>query len=339
MQRVVNGPVFYEFAPGTVKPLSYLDEAAGAGARNVGPRISNLTPYNGDYTLTAGAQVSGLEIFGRLIGRGDATTKVSDCIIHGSSTIATSGSAAALGTSYNFGGATIEWCRIDLTDREGAFTDAIDGGNYKLRYSEVLRGVDGIGANTTGNVEVHCCRVAKGYYFSWWNDATGNARTTSFTDADGDVHNPPFPGHTSGDTHSDGVQIQQAAGWVIRGCYIGGARVVAGSDLDPTLTNDWNTIKQINQGLDYKNAAILISSATGSNPVGALIENNWLHGGEARFNIAYKVYDDMSGVTVQNNRFIRTNYGYYIFRQTNCAATFSNNVYDDTGTAVPIVDW
>ena len=329
---------FVAFASGTVKPLSFADEAAGLGTRNVGPRITNLTPYNGDYTLTPGAKVSGLEIFGRLVGRGDATTEVSDCIIHGSATPASADSSTALGTSYDFGGVTIQWCSVLVASNMG-FTDVIRGGNYTLKYSELAGGVDGIGASIVGDATVECCRIWDGYYFSWWNASTNSVRTATFTDADGVVHPTPFPAQSSGDTHSDGVQIQSYDGWVIRGCYIGGNRAVTPrTHLDPTIAADCTLMKQMDSGREYVNSCILISSrdTSGTHNVGALIENNWFEGSGARVNVAYKAYDDMSGVTVRNNRFIRGNYGYYIYKQIGNASVFSNNVFDDTGAAVPV---
>lgn len=334
--RFVAAGSFVAFTPGTVKPLSYVDEAAGLGGRNVGPRIASLTRYDGDYTLTPGARVSGLEIFGRLIGRGDATTIVSDCIIHGASAPSMSGSAAVLGNSYNLGGVTIEWCRIEVVANAG-FTDCIAGGNYTLKYSEVAGGVDGIGANTVGNATIECCRIWNGYYFAWWNASTDSVRTATFTDADGVVHPAPFPAQSSGDTHSDGMQIQQYAGWTLRGCYVGGNRVgVSRIHLDPTIAADCATMKQLDSGREFVNACLLISSANATNSVSALIENNWFEGGAARVNVTWKDYDDLSGVTIRNNRFIRSNYGYYIFKHVNNASLFSNNVFDDTGAPVTI---
>ncbi|MGB4759387.1 MAG: hypothetical protein WBP26_05025 [Candidatus Saccharimonadales bacterium] len=339
---------FVAFAPGTVRPLGFADEAAGLGKRNVGPRIPNLRRHDGDYVLTPGATVFGLEIFGRLIGRGDASTIVSDCIIHGATTPATSDSAAAVGTgtSYDFGGITIEWSRIDVTNNRG-FTDPIAGGGYTLRYSEVRGGVDGIGANRTGNTTVECCRIWDGYYFSWWNDAVNSRRTTAYTDTDGVVFNPPFPNQSTGDTHSDGIQLQQFGGWVFRGNYIGGNRIPASSPskLDPTIKAENDLIKQFNAGREFVYSAIMITPVGYDrvteriNPTGALIEKNWLHGGAARLNIGWNADDTLSGVTIRDNRFIRSSYGFYIYKHKNSQAVLSNNIYDDTGAAVPTVLW
>jgi len=88
----------------------------------------------------------------------------------------------------------------------------------------------------------------------------------------------------------------------------------------------------------YKNAAIIIN-AISANPIGALIEKNWLHGGAARLNLSTNGSDLLGGLTVQNNRFMRSGYGFYIYAQTGNLATYTNNVYDDTGLPVPIVNW
>jgi len=328
---------FYEFAPGTVKPVGKKDP----GTRNVGPRMddSALTVYNGDITLTTGMNISGLDIYGTVNGRGGTVT---DCIIRGHDKPTTQ-TPMAVGQSYNFGGTVFKWCRFDGTGRESDFMDCINGGNYIMQYCEVTRGVDGIGANATGNATIECCRIYDGHYNSWWDDVAGAPRTASYTDAGGQVHNPPFSSQSTGDNHSDGVQIQGQTGWVVRGCNIGGARtsVSGSSQLDPTVPGDYAIIQSKDAELDFVNSCIIVNGSATS-PVGALIELNWFYGGAARINLAGVAGDTLSGVTLQNNRFIRSDWvggspGYYIYATTGYQSILSNNVYDDDSTAVPIV--
>jgi hypothetical protein len=327
---------FVEFTPGSVKPVGMYD----VGTRNVGPRIaeSAMEVINGDVTLTSTTHLAGKIIYGQVTGRGGSLT---DCIIRGRNK-PTSQQPMAVGQSYNFGGTVFTWCRIDGTGRESGFMDCINGGNYTIRYSELYRGVDGVGMNTVGGATVECCRIADSYYMSWWNDATNSVRTTSFTDAGGNVFSPPFPTHSSGDTHNDGVQIQGWSGWVVRGCYIGGARTTSASSgkLDPTLAADYSVVEALDAGKDYVTSAIMIN-AVEANPVGALIEQNWLQGGAARVNMSTAGADLLAGVTVRNNRFIRSNWGggggYYVYAYANHQANLANNVFDDDGTPVPIV--
>lgn len=327
---------FYEFTPGAVKPLSYKDEALGIGIRNVGPRVSSFTPHYGDITLTPGMQLSGLEIFGRITGRGDSTTKISDCIIRGNGTRV----SAVGGQSLNLGGAVIEWSRIELDNNQEGFSDAVEGGNYTLRYCELLRGVDGLHWNTLGNATAHCCRIANGFYTAWWNDGTDSVRTANYTDADGVNWTAPFPAQSSGDTHGDGLQIAAGTGWVLRGCYIGGDRTTTyASKLDPTIPAQLTTIKGLRQNMDFNTSAVLMASASAATPIGALLEDNWFQGGAARVNLAYKSYDTLAGVTIRNNRFIRTSFGYYLYVQSGVTAVLSNNIYDDTEQPVSLVNW
>jgi hypothetical protein len=331
-------PGFYEFAAGTLKPLGYAD----SGTRNVGPRIdqAQLTVHNGDITLSPGMNISGLDIYGQVTGRGGTVT---DCIIRGHDKPA-SQEAMAVGQSYDFGGAVFTWCRFDGTGRESSFMDCINGGNYTARYCEFTRGVDGIGANAVGNATIECCRIFNGYYTAWWDDSAGAKRTASYTDTLGVVHNPPFPAQASGDVHTDGVQIQGQSGWVLRGNYIGGVRGSSALNvqLDPTVSADQAIITALDNGGDFVNSSLIIN-AIAATPVGAVVELNWLHGGNARLNMSTVSGDTLTGVTVRDNRFIRSTWagggGYYIYAAANYQATLSNNVYDDTGMPVPIVTY
>jgi len=337
--RPALGSTFTAFTAGTVLPLGELDGALGA--RNVGPRPEvTLTPYFGDYVLTSGEEVFGLDIHGMVTTNVALTTPayVHDCIIRGNNAINTSGSGIALGHNYNLSNTVFEWCKFDATGNENGFLDGISGGGFTVRYSEISRGVDGIHL-TQGNVVAECCRIYYGHYFAWWNDAGGAVRTTTFTDYNGDVHNPPFPAQSSGDVHSDGIQIAGSSGNIIRGCYIGGERGSSTtSNIDPTVQADYAVMVAHDTAPGFKNASIIVN-ALQANPIGALIEKNWLHGGAARLNLSTNGTDLLAGLTVQNNRFMRSGYGFYIYAQTGNAATISGNVYDDTGTAVPIVNW
>jgi hypothetical protein len=337
--RPALGSSFTAFTPGTVMPLGALDSAIGP--RNVGPRPEvTLTPYYGDLVLTDGQEVYGLDIHGMVTTNAALTIPayVHDCIIRGNSTIDTGGTGTALGHNYDLSGTVFEWCRFDATGNENAFLDAISGGGFTVRYSELSRGVDGIHL-TQGNVTAECCRIYHGYYFAWWDDVANARRTTSFTDYNGTFHSTPFANQSSGDVHGDGIQIAGSSGNIIRGCYIGGERGSAvGSQIDPTVQADYDAMIAHDNAVGFKNAAIIVN-AIQANPIGALIEKNWLHGGAARLNLSTNGTDLLGGLTVRDNRFMRSGYGYYIYAQTGNAATITNNVYDDTGTAVPIVNW
>jgi hypothetical protein len=62
-----------------------------------------------------------------------------------------------------------------------------------------------------------------------------------------------------------------------------------------------------------------------------LVEKNWLHGGQARLNLSTNGTDLAAGVTVKDNRFIRSGYGFYIFAQTGHAATLTTTSTTTTG--------
>ncbi|MEO5949612.1 MAG: hypothetical protein ABIP74_04350 [Candidatus Saccharimonas sp.] len=337
--RPALGSTFVAFTPGVVMPVGELD--VGLGARNVGPRPEvTLTPYYGDLVLTSGQEVSGLDIHGVVTTNAALGTPayVHDCIIRGNNTIDTAGTGTAIGHNYDLSGTVFEWCRLDATGNENGFLDGITGGGFTVRYCEILRGVDGIHL-TQGNVTAECCRIYYPYYFAWWDDGANAKRTTSFTDYGGTFHSTPFPNQGSGDVHGDGIQVAGSSGNIIRGCYIGGERGSAtGTNIDPTIQADYNAMVAHDTAVGFKNAAIIVN-AISANPIGALIEKNWLHGGSARLNLSINGSDLLGGLTVQNNRFMRSGYGFYIYAQTGNTATISNNVYDDTNGAVPIVNW
>lgn len=324
------------FTPGLVKPVGSRD----AGVRNVGPRMedSALTVYNGDITLTTNQVLTGMYINGKVTcAAGTTGAVVRDCVIRGVPGT-TSQSATAVGPSYNFRGTVFEWCRFDATGTESLWQDCIDGGNYTVRYSELLRGVDGMGANIVGNATMETSRIYHGKYASWWNDSTGTKRTATFTDYGGNTVSTPFTAHASGDTHSDGAQIQGYSGWVIRGCNIGAPRSVANTpNLDPTLAGDYAIVTSLDDDASFANAAIIIN-ANSTNPVGALIESNWLDGGTAKLNLATAGTDLLAGVTVRNNRFGRGT-GFTIYAQNGHQATLTGNVFDDNDSPATVTNW
>jgi len=134
--RPALGSTFTAFTAGTVLPLGELDGALGA--RNVGPRPEvTLTPYFGDYVLTSGEEVFGLDIHGMVTTNVALTTPayVHDCIIRGNNAINTSGSGIALGHNYNLSNTVFEWCKFDATGNENGFLDGISGGGFTVRYS------------------------------------------------------------------------------------------------------------------------------------------------------------------------------------------------------------
>jgi hypothetical protein len=338
-QPAAAGTAFARFTPGAVKPIGATDP----GVRNVGHYAAALTPFLGDYILQNGEVVTGLDIFGQVTAAAGATNAyVYNCRIRGKDA-PTSQNAMAVGRSFNFQGTLFEFCTFDGTSRESPWMDCINGGGYTMRYCDLGRGVDGIGANTVGNATIEACRIRDGHYSAWWNDATNAVRSTTFTDFAGKTRTAPFPSQSSGDTHSDGCQIQGWSGWVLRGNYFGGARAVASNaNIDPTVQADYVIEQSLDQDHGYANAALIVNALSGAgggstHPVGALVELNWFDGGAARVNISTSDVDLLTGLVIQNNRFVRSAAGYYIYAFANHQATLINNVFDDTGAAVPIV--
>lgn len=326
----VSNRVFTAFAPGVTRPLG-LGEAGGT---NVGPRVP-LNRHDGDITIAAGQVVSGLDIYGRVTFTGAGVLR--DCVVRGWTTAQYSSLTSPVGIisgpSFNLNGGLIEWCRIDATGRESLWANGISGGNYTARYSEILRTNDGISGVQVGKATVECCRIWKGYYTAWHDDATGGAL-------------PGWPSSpTDHRTHGDAIQIHQFSGWVIRGCNIGGRPIVSNASAifanrDPNVASQAIIIEQIDQGTDFPNAGIFITVASTAK-LGVLVESNWFQGAAARVNMSTSAVrgDNLSGVTLRGNRFIRSDWsspGYYVHCDKAFAGTMSDNVFDDNGVDVTV---
>ena len=335
---------FPRFTPGSECPIGFYDDSVN---RNVGPRVldfSTLEVVTGDMTVNAGDVISKKNIFGRINFNGAA--EFVDCWIHGPAladiaTFTGNYITAIVNGNYNGRGSKLSFCLIDGTGYENQWMDAIRGGNLTVEYSEVLRGIDGWGMVTHGNGKLYCSRVHDGFYTSYWSKALNNIYPGS----------PTSPSDRR--THCDGVQIQGYSGWEVVGNYIGGqdsglsASTITYSSgtiyrdvADPV---DLAIIQQADAADDYQNSCVIFTNNTGV-AIGALVEYNWFQGGAASVNLRASGDPDLlAGVIVRNNKFFRPqnsgSHGYQIFKQTTCAATLSNNVWEDTGLPVTVATY
>ena len=271
------------------------------GASTTGPLpCVALKRIDGDYTIsTPNAVVEGIEVYGSVILTAAATNvTIRHSVFHGPP--ASSGAKTFGLHNYDGGGLTIEDSHIDLTGREEWKRDGIDGGNLTLRRNEIERGVDGVGLMTTyGDAVVEANWIHNGYYTSW------------------PIGTPGAP-QSDGHVHSDAIQLQRGGNYTIRGNLLGG---------DPGA------------GDAYNNAGMMIAQAVSANAVDhlgtVLIEKNWLQGGAAVINLAYKNGNDLHEITIRNNRFLRSK-GYYIYKNPEIKTAISGNVFDDTNQPVTI---
>lgn len=340
-RQVPTAQQFVAFLPNTgTWPNGRYD----AGPTNVGCRIpdAQLEIVTGDITLTAGMVVEGKDIRGRVTG-GGAGSIVRDCIIRGadnSNTNAQSWLARGGGTNGTFAGTLFEWCTLDQTGREGGWTNGFEGSNYSARYCDIVRVVDGAEFNGGSNVTHYCNRISRGVYFAWWNTAGAAVRTTTFTDYGGRTRTSPFPSQSSGDVHADGIQAMKGQANLITGCNIGGPRSYTSAQtthLDPTVAADYAIMAAMDADEGFGTSALMINGDTAS-PLGLTIEYNLLGGGTATVNLGPSGADTLSGVIVRNNTFRRpkAGVGTYAILDNASAATITGNVWEDTGTAVPI---
>ena len=344
---------FSTWTPGTIKPVGFYDP----GVTNVGPRIAT-NPYYGNVVIAAGQTVSGLDIYGKVTFTGQGTLR--DCIVRGpvwgqgpTWQAGTPTNDAAINSTYNGRGSTIEWVRVDMTGRENVWTDGIRGNNFTMQYCEITRTVDGWGASSGsyyGPTVFRNNRVHNAYYTAWYDPL--------------DTVTPPFNLYPNFPTspsdrrnHSDGIQMQGFNNYTVDGNYIGGWRAPLGSNGSGVKQANRDYLNPAHQPVialvdaadDYNNAAIIIqNNIPAGGMVGALVEKNWLAGGDAVVNLNGSLNGDtLANVTVRNNRLIRQSTfpesdgydGYAIHRSTACTATITGNVWDDTGTPVPITTY
>ena len=85
-----------------------------------------------------------------------------------------------------------------------------------------------------------------------------------------------------------------------------------------------------------QNAAVQVTQDFGA--VGDLhLEGNWADGGGCTFNISHKGADTLAGVTSTGNRFGRNSFfDCPILKSTRTTLTSTGDVWDDSGTPVPI---
>jgi hypothetical protein len=280
------------------------------GATTTGPlSCVPLTRHDGDLTINAAnAVIEGLDIYGSVILGSSATNvTIRHSIVRGP--VAADDKATFIGGGtgvYNRLGLTIEDSRIDLSGRENWFRDGIAGANFTLRRTEITRSVDGVGlVSPLGNVVIEASWIHDGAFFSWTADTPG-----------------PKPSFSDMKTHNDGVQFHRGRHYVLRGNMIGGVR-----EATPGTGDDYNNAcLMISQGVDGTVANRLED---------VLIEKNWFQGGAASINLAYSNGNDLSGVTIRDNRFLPGR-GYYILRGAGVNAAITGNVFDATGLPVTI---
>lgn len=317
-KEIVPRSQLFPAATGSVNTCAQQKQARAAlvpgdyrpGPTTTGPlSCVSLTRHAGDLVVnTPNTVIEGVDLDGRLVLGNSATNVIVRHSILRGNVPSVSGGAVVDGGIGDWDrlGLTIEDSRIDLTGHESWFTNTLNGGNFTVRRTEIKRGVDGLGlTSVSGNTVIEANWIHDGYWTSWTDDTP-----------------EPKPGHSDNQTHSDGIQFHRGKNHVIRGNFIGGERGPTGGTGD-----------------DYRNAGMMISQAVDSSAANrldnVLIEKNWLQGGAATINLAKSNNNDLSTVTIRNNRFLRST-GYYILKGAGTHPNLSNNVLDDTGAPVTV---
>ncbi|MEO8702163.1 MAG: discoidin domain-containing protein [Kofleriaceae bacterium] len=305
-----------------------------------------------DFVVTANNQiVENLEIWGTVKLGGFSNVTIRNCIIHGTLTRGV-GTSHVTGTSDNLHNATI----IDTAlvgrpvtvpasyngvanpdagtiNRANEWVGGLRGSNFTVLRTEIANTSDGIGfTSPLGNVIVKGCWIHDGWFNEWGaSQASPSSGTARYY---------PYSTGTINYTHVDGIQFHRGKNYTIVGNTIGGKRVVGAHNATPSQKT------AINSGDDNYNAAFMIKQevdGTAANKLeNILIDRNWLSGGAATINITWGNGNHFESVTVSNNKFPRSTWGdqYYVLRMRDDAGTpvgnFSNNVFEDDGTPVPI---
>jgi len=313
------GPSRDDLVYGTYQPQ------AGVNAGLVNPNATFTTQGTGSNTITLSTANAVYEnvIFNGIVSIAALGIVFRNCIFKGLNNVTNStGSstpcvkgASASPTLGMLGGAQFIDCLLE-PQSSSWWSYAIQNSWFTMERCEIRGSVDGLSlgspAASDQPTEVYGSHIHNGSYWSWDPAVTA-----------GD-------GHSDGTTHCDGIQIAQGKNIHIKGNYIGGA---------PSTTSD------INAGDDFHNSCIIIGQG-GANPTSptntigtVLVEENWFEGSVDGINLVRASGNNLPGVSILNNRFIRrTNGTMYMSKPPSpyFTGTISGNVIDDTGEPVPI---
>lgn len=298
-----------------------------------------------------GQIVENLEIWGSVDLGTFRNVVVRNCIIHGTL-------ARGVGTSHVFGrnndlrGARIQDSALvgrpvtvpasyngvpnpdaGRVNRANEWVGGLGGANFTVLRTEIRNTSDGIGLTSQlGNVTVKGSWIHDGWFNEWpASQASPSSGTAKYY---------PYSTGTQHYTHVDGIQFHRGKNYTIVGNRIGGKRVRGAHNATPSERD------AINSGDDNYNAALMIKQevdATAANKLEhILIDRNWLEGSAATVNITWGRNNRFETLTFSNNKFPRSTWGdqWYILRSRDDAGVpvgnFSNNVFADDGTPVPI---
>lgn len=295
------------FVSGTTKP-----DATNTGYGKEG-RTATLTPYSGDYTVSASNQtIQNLDISGRVtIGSGVTGTRIINCRIRGGYTGSSEVSVINCSSGSN---TTIEFCEISHSGNWGGI-NGIGTKNFTIRRCNIHNVVDGIRVNTAGSA------------------TTANPAATI---EDNYIHDlilrtpDPLYNRSDNKTHSDGVQVQGGSnirifGNTIRGYHStdGSSNVtnVTGSDQTPTSSG----------GTPFPQTTSAIMFSADTPPItNTTVSKNWIGGGAVSINHRNEGTGTISGNRFDRGSFLNTP----IYPSTSSTFTISGNVYEDNGASV-----
>lgn len=303
------------YVPPSYGPLgSYVPGSGTAGV--IRPRTTTLT---GNRTLSTPNVEYRDVIFDGAVTIAAAGLIFRNCEFRGGAPLS-SGNFCVMGSGNNLFNALFEDCLIKPSPaNETQYMNGVYGTGYTMRRCEITRSVDGVSivsGGTANNTLIEGCWI---HNTSWISPAS--------TQSDNQTHNDGIQFHSQG----------QGSNITIRYNMIGGVKVQAGA----TQTSAEHAASD-----DCNNSCFMIqqevSSASTVQINNVDIYGNTLQGGATRINIAYKNLNNLSGVRIGPNKFIRSTWagggGYYILRMTAATPVLdtANQLFTDTGLPVPI---
>jgi hypothetical protein len=252
-RRGYSNPISNDFIIGTTKP----------SALNTGPRISNFTVVNGDYTASIpNSIVSGLDIHGFLKVTANNVT-IEDCIIRGrgDKLYVNTFSPALVNFDTTMGG-VVQFCEVFFDASQpgavqGYFQNGIRGNNFTSQRNDIHDVVDHHDAQGTGAYHL------RGNYI---HDLSFRSDDT---DHDDDPRHPYW-------SHSDGIQDKGSANAEIIGNFF--------AMYESSLTSVWTGPggADARRGGSPYGSGVTISSDNGTT-TGITIAYNWFWGGDSGF--------------------------------------------------------
>lgn len=205
---------------------------------------------------------------------------------------------------------------------------------------------------TANNVTIQNCRITVDGYYGVYLDQGATGVTLKNCEIIGDAAGPQYIGATGGGCTLDACYLRGLenpitltdGNAVVKNCFIERLEGAPGAHFDGIEVYAGSNYQIINNNIRMTDAsgnwlsdtgAINIAS-TWSNIANVLVDHNWLGGGSYTLTLDEQGGFTITGLTVTNNRWYgsapRGYAAYGPIRSEHLITTYTNNVWDDTGS-------